>query len=109
MFYVYNKFGMSNVYLLLWVIVIQKVYREKLVFYFAGLGYFLIIFIYILCLRGVEFYSTVLTLLSEFMFSTEEDYKYIIIECYYKNPSLNYYRGNLLIDNFSVFEMCDRA
>ena len=45
----------------------------------------------------------------EFMFSTEEDYKYIIIECYYKQPSLNYYRGNLLIDNFSAFEMCDRA
>lgn len=45
----------------------------------------------------------------EFLFSTEEDYKYIIIECYYKEPALNYYRGNLLIDNISAFEMCDRA
>lgn len=45
----------------------------------------------------------------EFLFSTEEDYKYIIIECYYKEPSLNYYRGNLLIDNITAFEMCDRA
>lgn len=45
----------------------------------------------------------------EFLFSTKEDYKYIIIECYYKQPSLNYYKGNLLIDNISAFEMCDRA
>jgi len=45
----------------------------------------------------------------EFMFATEEDYKYILIECYYKEPSLNYYRGNLLIDNITTFEMCDRA
>ena len=45
----------------------------------------------------------------EFMFSTNEDYKYIIIECYYKQPSINYYRGNLLIDNITAFEMCDRA
>lgn len=45
----------------------------------------------------------------EFFFSTESDYKYIIIECYYKAPSLHYYRGNLLIDNISAFEMCDRA
>ncbi|WMX17309.1 MULTISPECIES: hypothetical protein [unclassified Aureispira] len=45
----------------------------------------------------------------EFLFSTEEDYKYIIIECYYKQPSLDYYKGNLLIDNISAFEMCDRA
>jgi len=45
----------------------------------------------------------------EFMFATDQDYKFILIECYYKQPSLNYYRGNLLIDNFSIFEMCDRA
>lgn len=45
----------------------------------------------------------------EFLFSTEDDYKYIIIECYYKQPSLDYYKGNLLIDNISAFEMCDRA
>ena len=46
----------------------------------------------------------------EFMFSTEDsDYDYIIIEAYYREPSLNYYRGNILIDNFSVFEACDRA
>lgn len=45
----------------------------------------------------------------EFMFATEQDYQYIIIECYYKSPALNYYRGNLLIDNISAFEMCDRA
>lgn len=45
----------------------------------------------------------------EFLFSTEDDYKYIIIECYYKQPSINYYKGNLLIDNISAFEMCDRA
>lgn len=45
----------------------------------------------------------------EFLFATEEDYEYIIIEAYYKEPSLDYYRGNLLIDNFTAFEMCDRA
>ncbi|MFT5645566.1 MAG: hypothetical protein ACI976_000239 [Aureispira sp.] len=45
----------------------------------------------------------------DFLFSPKEDYKYIIIECYYKQPSLNYYKGNLLIDNISAFEMCDRA
>ena len=45
----------------------------------------------------------------EFIFSTEDDYKYILIECYYKEPALNYYRGNLLIDNITAFEMCDRA
>jgi hypothetical protein len=45
----------------------------------------------------------------DFLFSPKEDYKYIIIECYYKQPSLNYYKGNLLIDNVSEFEMCDRA
>ncbi len=46
----------------------------------------------------------------EFIFSTEnEDYYYIIIEPYYKEPSLYYYRGNLLLDNFSIIEYCDRA
>jgi len=46
----------------------------------------------------------------DFMFSTEEDtYRYIIIEAYYKEPAIYFYRGNILIDNFSVFEACDRA
>ena len=46
----------------------------------------------------------------DFLFSTEnEDYNYIIIEAYYKEPTVYYYRGNLLIDNFSIFESCDRA
>lgn len=45
----------------------------------------------------------------EFIFSTEESYNYIIIEAYYQAPSLYYYRGNLLLDNISVFESCDRA
>lgn len=46
----------------------------------------------------------------EFMFSTEgNDYKYLFIEAYYRQPSLNYYKGNLLIDNFSIFKICDRA
>ncbi len=46
----------------------------------------------------------------EFLFSTEEDsYKYIIIEAFYKSPAINFYRGNLLIDNFTAFESCDRA
>lgn len=46
----------------------------------------------------------------EFLFSTEnENYNYIIIEAYYKKPSLYFYRGNLLIDNFTKIEACDRA
>lgn len=45
----------------------------------------------------------------EFIFAVEDDYNYIIIEAYYQAPCLNYYRGNLLIDNISVFESCDRA
>lgn len=45
----------------------------------------------------------------EFIFAPLQDYQYIIIECYYKTPVLEYYRGNLLIDNFTAFEACDRA
>lgn len=45
----------------------------------------------------------------EFIFSPKENYPYIIIECYYNTPVLQYYRGNLLLDNISVFEECDRA
>lgn len=45
----------------------------------------------------------------EFIFSPKVDYPYIIIECYYNTPTLEYYRGNLLLDNISTFEMCDRA
>lgn len=45
----------------------------------------------------------------EFIFSPQIDYPYLIIECYYKTPTLEYYRGNLLLDNISSFEFCDRA
>ena len=45
----------------------------------------------------------------EFIFAPLQNYDYIIIECYYKTPVLDYYRGNLLIDNFTAFEACDRA
>lgn len=45
----------------------------------------------------------------EFIFAPFQNYRYIIIECYYKTPVLEYYRGNLLIDNFTAFEACDRA
>jgi hypothetical protein len=45
----------------------------------------------------------------EFIFAPLQDYRYIIVECYYRTPVLEYYRGNLLIDNFTAFEACDRA
>ncbi len=46
----------------------------------------------------------------DFMFATEQNsYKYIIIEAYYAQPTLTYYRGNILVDNISVFKPCDRA
>lgn len=45
----------------------------------------------------------------EFIFSPKVDYPYLIIECYYKTPTLEYYRGNLLLDNITTFELCDRA
>lgn len=44
-----------------------------------------------------------------FMFFAEEGYKYIIIECFYKEDTVIPYRGNILIDNFTNFEPCDRA
>ncbi len=45
----------------------------------------------------------------EFIFAPLKDYPYIIVECYYQTPVLEYYRGNLLLDNFTAFEACDRA
>lgn len=44
-----------------------------------------------------------------FMFSPTENYKYILIECYYKEPTMIPYRGNLLIDGMTPFIECDRA
>ena len=46
----------------------------------------------------------------DFMFATEEfTYKYIIIEAYYAQPTLRFYRGNVLVDNITPFAPCDRA
>jgi hypothetical protein len=44
-----------------------------------------------------------------FSFFAKDTYDYIIIECYYKMPSLFHYRANILIDSFFYFESCDRA
>ncbi|AFC26062.1 hypothetical protein [Saprospira grandis] len=45
----------------------------------------------------------------QFNFITKAKYSYIIIECYYKTPTLLPYRGNILIDRFLYFEYCERA
>ncbi len=44
-----------------------------------------------------------------FSFYTNESYSFIIIEAYYKTPSLLPYRGNILIDAFFFFDSCERA
>lgn len=44
-----------------------------------------------------------------FSFFTKFSYQYIIIECYYKTPTLLPYRGNILVDSFFFFESCERA
>ena len=38
-----------------------------------------------------------------------QGWKYLILECYYKEPSLAPYRGNILIDNLQGFFSCTRA
>jgi len=44
-----------------------------------------------------------------FSFIAKQSYSHIIIECYYKVPSMLPYRGNILIDSFFFFESCDRV
>lgn len=44
-----------------------------------------------------------------FSFIPNKNYDYIIIECYYKTPSLLPYKGNVLIDRLLYFESCTRA
>jgi hypothetical protein len=45
----------------------------------------------------------------DFSFVASKNWKYIIIECFYKEPTLLPYRGNILIDGWSAFIACDRA
>ncbi len=45
----------------------------------------------------------------EFSFIAAQNWRYIIIECFYKEPTLVPYRGNVLIDNIRPFVHCDRA
>jgi hypothetical protein len=45
----------------------------------------------------------------EFSFVAQKNWKFIILECYYKEPTLVPYRGNILIDNIQAFFSCDRA
>lgn len=45
----------------------------------------------------------------DFMFYTEAQYNYILIECFYKEGALLPYRGNLLMDEASAFAACKRA
>jgi hypothetical protein len=40
---------------------------------------------------------------------TEKAFKYIIFEAYYKQPSLYFYKGNLLLDNTSILLECERV
>ena len=47
--------------------------------------------------------------LYELSFVSQQNWKYIILECYYKEPTLVPYRGNILIDNIQAFFSCDRA
>lgn len=44
----------------------------------------------------------------KFEFKPEKnDYRYILIESYYKTPTLNWYNGNILVDNASEIFSCD--
>ena len=45
----------------------------------------------------------------EFFCVPEQNWKYIILECFYKEPCLLPYRGNILIDALEGFFACDRA
>jgi len=45
----------------------------------------------------------------QLQFMPEHDYPYIIIEAYYAKGIFFPYRGNLLMDNISVFKTCPRA
>ena len=42
-------------------------------------------------------------------FVSANDWQYIIIECFYKEATLLPYKGNILIDAWSIFEPCTRA
>jgi hypothetical protein len=45
----------------------------------------------------------------DFSFVANKTWKYIIIECFYREQTLLPYRGNILIDAWSAFIVCDRA
>lgn len=45
----------------------------------------------------------------DFTFIATKEWRYIIIECFYKEKTLLPYRGNILIDAWSAFIACDRA
>jgi hypothetical protein len=45
----------------------------------------------------------------EFSFVVLQNWQFIIVECYYKEPTLVPYRGNILLDNIQAFFSCDRA
>ncbi len=45
----------------------------------------------------------------EFSFIAQQNWRYIVLECYYKEQTLLPYRGNILIDLLSPFIACDRA
>lgn len=45
----------------------------------------------------------------ELSFTAQQEWRYIVLECYYKEQTLLPYRGNLLIDLLSAFLACDRA
>jgi len=47
--------------------------------------------------------------LYELSFVAQKNWKYIILECYYKEPTLVPYRGNILVDDIQAFFSCDRA
>ena len=45
----------------------------------------------------------------EFYFIAQENWEYIILEAFYHQPTLIPYKGNILIDNFSIYKPCIKA
>lgn len=45
----------------------------------------------------------------ELILIPDQDIHYLFLECYYKEPTLFPYRGNILIDFIQPLEPCDRA
>ena len=45
----------------------------------------------------------------KFQFLTKKEYPYIIFEAYYMKGMFTPYKGNILIDNVSVFKRCPKA